>query len=817
MAEADVKFLLGAIDAGFAEAMAKAKEQAKEASAGIKEHFESINGTFEKLGSAFMALTAIIAGGEAFKEMIQSTVNATVESMALGRQLGISATSASQLKVAMGSVFVTQDQVSGATNKITIALKKHESAFHDLGVATRDSNGHFRNSLEIMQATNEKLMEFKEGTDRNVEGVKIYGKGWGDAQATLKITSEVMEEARIKSDALGLTVGEKSVATTKRYRTAMHDLHEVIEAVGKVIAETVMPILSSLGEWFEHHGPEVVAAFRAALFTMEAVWISIKGVVVVWMDTVVGSILIAYAWVERFGKAVNALMTPGASVTDAWDKSTKKIKDSVASMTDTISMDMKQMAKDTADAFEASAADTTHTKTPGAGETSDGGDEKKARLLADLAGELEAKKAAYATDQAAHGSFIQFTLEQERAFWQSKTGLARAGSSEAVEIQKNIDKLTVSIAKEGYKESIEALKAQDAEYKNNLGAKLAIAQEMAAKIAQAEGTDSTQARQAAAAVVTIQRDMKVQQLAIDEAYVTASDNLELSKIDTAQREAQLQYKLGATTDDQMLAQENKFENDRYALKVAALQKKLDLLAQDPTENVAKIQQNLNEQLALETQHTAAVDALRIKSVEQSNAEWRSMFSTMQSGFARSLDSFLQGTQTLAGAIRGLFREVEKSVISTLANIMAQKAADAIKSMAIAKAERMASQEANAVKAGSAAWASAADIPVVGWVLGPIAGAAAYAGVMAMAEGGYDIPAGVNPVVQAHAQEMILPARHANVIRDLADGGGAAGGFSPSIHVSAMDGPSFVKWMNANAGAVSQSLRHLNNRFMATGQ
>jgi hypothetical protein len=91
--------------------------------------------------------------------------------------------------------------------------------------------------------------------------------------------------------------------------------------------------------------------------------------------------------------------------------------------------------------------------------------------------------------------------------------------------------------------------------------------------------------------------------------------------------------------------------------------------------------------------------------------------------------------------------------------------------------------------------------------------------MAMAEQGYDIPAGVNPIVQAHAQEMILPKGPANVIRDLANNGGNSGGgstFSPTIQVSALDGPSLVKYINQNAGSMAAALRKLNGRFMATG-
>ena len=137
MSDNDVKIGIGAEDTGFGAALEASKVAAQEAAEQIKASFESINGTFEKVQSAFLAFTAVLAGGEAFKEMIGSTVNATVESVALGRQLGISATSASQLKVAMASVYVTQDQVTASNQKITMALKTNEQAFTNLGVATR--------------------------------------------------------------------------------------------------------------------------------------------------------------------------------------------------------------------------------------------------------------------------------------------------------------------------------------------------------------------------------------------------------------------------------------------------------------------------------------------------------------------------------------------------------------------------------------------------------------------------------------------------------------------------------------------------------
>lgn len=88
-------------------------------------------------------------------------------------------------------------------------------------------------------------------------------------------------------------------------------------------------------------------------------------------------------------------------------------------------------------------------------------------------------------------------------------------------------------------------------------------------------------------------------------------------------------------------------------------------------------------------------------------------------------------------------------------------------------------------------------PVVGPIMAGIVRGLGYtsAGIVigttiASAEGGYDIPAGVNPVTQLHEKEMVLPKAQAEVIRGLAANGGARGGaginvtFSPNYNIDA---------------------------------
>jgi hypothetical protein len=122
----------------------------------------------------------------------------------------------------------------------------------------------------------------------------------------------------------------------------------------------------------------------------------------------------------------------------------------------------------------------------------------------------------------------------------------------------------------------------------------------------------------------------------------------------------------------------------------------------------------------------------------------------------------------------------------------------------------------AVAAAAAAFHAFADIPVVGPELGAAAAAATFVavegfGALASASGGYDI-GDENPLVQAHAREMILPASIAEPLRSMIVAGGAsgaagaggpgaarAGGDTHNWNIQALDSRSFARTLNTSAG------------------
>lgn len=96
-----------------------------------------------------------------------------------------------------------------------------------------------------------------------------------------------------------------------------------------------------------------------------------------------------------------------------------------------------------------------------------------------------------------------------------------------------------------------------------------------------------------------------------------------------------------------------------------------------------------------------------------------------------------------------------------------------------------------------------------------------AGKIKSARGGYDIPAGVNPVTQLHEEEMVLPKQHANTIRALGksmSGGGmeqpamAGDGGGMTLNIHAVDAKSIQRLIKNNGRAVANGLQSYARGF-----
>lgn len=291
------------------------------------------------------------------------------------------------------------------------------------------------------------------------------------------------------------------------------------------------------------------------------------------------------------------------------------------------------------------------------------------------------------------------------------------------------------------------------------------------------------------------------------------------------------------------------KEQEYQIELKAAKEKLDFLKGDV---VAK-ETALDEIAKMEAKHGIEMSKNAHDTALAVKAAWQKMLDPITSAFDTSIKgmilqttTFRKAMQNMNSAIAGAFAsaaadEVKKFAAKELAKTQLAQAGTAMRTMlekmglveigglqqsaAVATVSTKAAEAtgvvgANAAEAASGAAASQASIPVVGWGLS----IAAFAGVMAMvmgakssipsARGGWDIPAGINPMTQLHEREMVLPAAQADVVRSMAGGGSSGGGDGVHLHVHGglIDAKGFEKWLKTNSSAVAPALRTLNRNF-----
>lgn len=208
------------------------------------------------------------------------------------------------------------------------------------------------------------------------------------------------------------------------------------------------------------------------------------------------------------------------------------------------------------------------------------------------------------------------------------------------------------------------------------------------------------------------------------------------------------------------------------------------------------------------QQQAAVLADMARKVERYTAPLTRAFDSV-------VDGLLQGSLDLTSILKTMFADTIKMLIGMLVEMGIQKIASSLLGAGAAKTAAISETHGNIAVASTGAAAALAGIPIVGPALAAAAAASMEASLMAMSEpllaaaGGFDVPSFVDPVVQLHRKEMVLPAPIADPLREaLAENRLGSRGYTINLTIQALDGASVERVLMANDGAVARALHRL---------
>lgn len=878
-------------------------ETTKESMNQMKEAMSKVHESFEFVTKGFMAFQALSMGGSAFKEFVTDANKATAQAVSLGKSLGVNATEASIFGVALDDVHVSIDAVAMAGKRIAMGLNKNEDAFKALGVATRDSTGHFRNSKDIMLDVNDALKQFKEGTDRNVEGVKIYGRAWTEIAPTLKLTREKLDEVEQKAYDLNLVVGKESIDAWNKYRDAQNDISDVMEGFNKTVGEYILPTLTRFGEWMNEIGPTVIKVTRVAmegLVTVQsavadaakamwetlvdacaAIFSAVKDVFGIGGETITGMEffknlvrLVELAFIamrtgievgsaaivacikdllniwqtaaaiakEVFGGICDYLGIVVTAFTTLSEVASKALKFDFSGAIDAASNGARQIADKALSAVKHITTGIPDAFKAGADRAGKIAEEANAKIVASAIKGREDMMNALTGNLGGARSVTKPTTNKD-----GKSSTGGDGEDGKSKQQNRMALWEAELAKEksAYMERNnmrEMSLAEEKEYWDKVAGYAGLSEKEKGAVAKKSAELRLQILKKAAA-----DEKALTQEGIDDWKMRA-----LEIVDADKQEAQQRFALGEITNAQLLTQEQDFENRRFEIERTALELRKSLI--DPTRDPVEYQKICDKLLAIERKHQADMKGLQNKIALDKAQPGLNVFKSMQTSFEGAITGMLTKAMTFRQALASIWKATSTAFIQEIvAKPTAEFAAGLAKQLgmqrvfeaaktAISKmfsgirtllfgaetaeavaakgAEATAVISADAGEAAAGAAASQAAIPIIG----PGLAAAAFAGTMALvlgakslvsARGGFDIPAGVNPLTQLHEKEMVLPAKYAEPLRNMADGGGGPSGGGVHMHVHTQSVQDFTSFLKKNSHAIGPAVRRASRNFAPT--
>lgn len=877
MSEKVAEFEVSADPKPFQGGMQKISDSAQKAAKDVSEGFKAIEGSLQQVSNMFKSvtgmlgtLTAVIAGGKAFKDVIDATNSWNGEAKKLSTQMGITTERASVMMVAMRKMGVDSETLSMAAGKMSKQIQTNSEAFKTLGVAVRDSNGQYRPTLDIMGEVNAKLKEIKNPIEQNIAGTQVYGRSWHEVKGTLKITADEIKAAEQKAKDLGLVVGDEGVAQTKAYKESINDMKLVMTSLEVQLGNVVLPIFVKLGGWLSSVGPTAGKVMGVTMTSLSEIFKTVGEVVGELWDMVTSgfsemgqlintemgveapggleifanmlkvveiaivgfktSFKVSIEWIKLYieGFVTTALMMADvvckalqadfSGAKQAWQNGTQQLED-IAKRHAKRMVEILAEGKAKVDdivlrppKIDPEIKDKKITGGPTYDFKNDGKSEKPKSRIHEWEAVLAADKDGYAKQQAIAGTAREYSHQQERDYWKKILDTVTLSKEERAQVEKKYYAVKAAIRKDEFDAEIAGEKSKLENYKHNHAERLAVVEGIYRANVARYGAESKEARAAMADIIKERRAMAEQELATNRVLAEAHRKASLAEIDDAERAAHFQRDQQSITETQLLQQLEQFEQQRFMLKKAALAEQLQLIKGTDEDPVTKAQ--LNAQLEeIERNHQQRMTDIKRRQYTEENRIRTDMQRSIEQGMQNIIAGTLNGSIKTTQILRSMLSVVYGAVVDTIAKMIVEWGKQALFGKLIESASALSKITANAGVAGSAAYASTAAIPIIGPELAPAAAAAAFSGAMsfapaASAAGGYDIPAGVNPLVQTHAQEMILPAKYADVIRNLASNssGGQSPAPAPVINYHDNTGRLSPAEIRRNAGIIANVLK-----------
>jgi hypothetical protein len=809
----------------------KASAAVKASTEQMSGFFGGLSSTVKNLSAPFAALAGVLAGGALFKSAVSGAVEWNTQAVKMARQLGITTEEASALNLALGDIGVETSTYSAAAQAMTRQLIAGGKGFKALGIDVKDSAGNLRPTTELISSAIDKLNGMKAGTDRNVAGVAVFGRAWGEVAPLLRLSSDRMEEARKKAADLHLLVGPEGAAQTKAYKEALNDVDDIFQSLKVQVGNAVLPLLTKFGAWLGSVGPELAETFAVSIKVVVQVFLALK-VVIETLSSIVNGFILA---------SIDAFTTLGQVVAAVFRGDFSEALEIVNRGADSIVERYKTAGQQIVEAWKGFATKSADLWNPPATKQSVASDPEGGTFDPDTLGEtkdksgekVQAWKEQLEELKALESNWFSWSTARELDFWQAKLGETKKGTDAYRAVLSEVNRLRKDDAKETHENTVAALQLEIQEAEGHAEEQIAIQRDVIAEEIRIHGEGSKEVLAARRKLAQMEKALDDQRKDSALALAEARAGYETALVDIEADAVRRRADMGEISARQEIEILQRLEREKYEIRRRMIEAQLE----DDRLTTAQREILLLELERLEREHGARMGAFRDEAREQQAQFALGVIESLRSTWTQGLDAMLAGTLRFGDAVKGIWSSLTAAIRQAIARMVVDWIAGELRKLvasqtfgalvvglkkmfgiqekAIAVDTAVTEVAAKGASAAAGAASSAAAIPVVGWAMAIPIALGVLAAVMALksnigsAAGGWDI-GNENPLAQLHKREMVLPAHLADRIRNMTDDGGE-GGSVQHVHnwnVQTPDARSFLRLLRDNDSEIAKVLREL---------
>ena len=245
------------------EATERELKDAEQAAKDFNAATEKVKATAGKLADKFDTVAqktkrlSQVAGGvlAGLGALAVKTAQDADELSTLSKQTGITTDELQKMKYAADLIDVDVDDMVGAMKKLKKAVGSGKDAFEELGVATKDSNGDYRDMTDIFYDTVEALSQIPNETERDIVAMELFGKSADELAGVIDDGGLALKQLGEEAENMGLIIPQEQIDKANELNDAIDQIKAeasgTFAEIGTEIAEMLLPYLPTIKEDFE--------------------------------------------------------------------------------------------------------------------------------------------------------------------------------------------------------------------------------------------------------------------------------------------------------------------------------------------------------------------------------------------------------------------------------------------------------------------------------------------------------------------------------------------------------------------------------------